>query len=1551
MGFEPGGRADKLGNRYEGRWVAKQLLRLLNEEISSVTIEAIGDDEKGVDLRIELKNGKRQAQQCKARNRSKESWSIGDLKARDILENLRIQLDRDSRNEFVLISGIPATLFGDICDSARNSNGNSEDFYRYQIQSVGTERLGAFRQFCQAVSLNHEDKSDRGRAFDYLRRTRVELYPGDENVFGDLLTTAGFLLTGEPETAIAVLLTYAENHDRLGTPIYVDELRNHLVTQYIYPQNLAHDDRVAPAIENQQQEFDESIRPLLIGNSLIHRGETDKCLEALRVNGMVILHGPAGSGKSGVLYELTRELRDEGIVCLPLRLDRRVPEKTAVQFGHDMGLPASPVNCLAALAGERSCILILDQLDAIRWTSAHSANALDVCKEMVRQVLSFRRDGKAISVVLSCRTFDLEHDPEIRNWLNDQTVTHWTKIEVKPLPEGTVRNIVGAAFEGMTERQRLILANPQNLALWVELCKQGELPVFRSATELMRRFWEYQRKNIEELRISAGDINNVQDCLINWLEQHNRISVPARVVNLHCSTRAIKAFKSHGIIQEQNNMVTFCHQSYLDFLIAERVVSEIEVGGNILDWLGSRERQTLVRREQLRQVLVILADELLTEYLASIKQILAAEGLRFHLKHLVLELIGQMDEVPELIADYCILLLNVDYWRPHVLETVCSGHTPFVRLLIDRGIIGEWLNSEEEEIVNRALWLLRSVAEKLPDEVTELIAPFTGKGNEWASRILNTICWQIADDSDAMFELRLRLARSGTVSPFIDWKGLCARHPIRALRLIDAILSTRTPGEDDSDPLRQKTRLDEWYEEDLRALSHSAECHPIETWDLFIPHVLRLTSYEASPDDSMIEKWQKDSIRTNPRSLGIERGVVELLIKAGQKLAQQSPEPLLEKTKALENSPSRVMQEILIEVYASLSKQFADVGIRWLLDDLSRVRLGDGYSEPKWMPAVRLIKALSPHCSLNLFRDLEQTLVYYHHPDEIRSAKYCLDARKHGYISHYWGHYWGQAQYFLLPALSPNRITEATADLIRVLKRKFKGYPTWRFLRMGPVTGGFIGSKLDKNLERISDRAWLEIVGNKEIPYDDHGKWQQVNEDYAVVSSVWQFSRSLGRIAKRYPERFGRLALRFVKDTHSSYVSAILNAMALTKPDSEVPEEKKPAWEPASVDTVLAVWERFCDLSDREVAISFCRLIEARSDETWPNNAVDRLLHFAVNHPDLEPGKLNVHCDKSADEATVEMLFQNTINCVRGVAAKAMGELLWHHPDWLDKMKPAIGALVTDFHPVVRMAAVLTLLPILKIERRQAVAWFCTASKEDVRVAASPFAIRFFNYTIQEYAEQLTPIIRDMFCSKLPDVSKQGAQAVTAYFLFYGLFEDEFRACREGTVPQREGMAAVAADLVADDKYAQQCRELLSHFLNDPEKDVRMAAARMFSKEFFDSTENISLTRLYVKSTAFVDDSFRLFRYLQDYKDSLIPFYEIILDVCETLTTTLLEETRKSGMPMRHLIGDMSPLLLRLYEQTQEERPDIAYRCLDAWDILFEKRVGSTRELTKGIEK
>jgi len=409
MAFEPGPMADKLGNRYEGRWVARQLLRLLDEKIESVTVELIGPDERGVDLLVVKKDGTRQLQQCKVRCSGRESWSIAMLRSKGILDHLKEQLSRNQKQEFTLVSAIPAQSFADICDSARNSNDNPKDFHQYQIQGVGEDRRRIFRGFCDALGLDPSREVDLSKAFDYLKRTYIELFPDNRNTKTELLSWTDFFLTDEPETAIAVLLTYAENEDRYCKPIYVDELLRYLAEKHcIYPKQLAHDQRIGPAVEELQKQFSDSIQPGLIGDKVIPRAEASRIIESIANGQDVVVHGTAGYGKSGVLYELTEYLYQQNIPYLPIRLDRRIPDKNAKQFGEDLGLPDSPAYPLAGLAADRKCVLILDQLDAIRWTAAHSSAAMDVYKELLRQVRSLRRTGKNITIVFACRSFDME---------------------------------------------------------------------------------------------------------------------------------------------------------------------------------------------------------------------------------------------------------------------------------------------------------------------------------------------------------------------------------------------------------------------------------------------------------------------------------------------------------------------------------------------------------------------------------------------------------------------------------------------------------------------------------------------------------------------------------------------------------------------------------------------------------------------------------------------------------------------------------------------------------------------------------------------------------------------------------------------------------------------------------------------------------------------------------------------------------------------------------------------------------------------------------------
>ena len=91
MSYQGGGRTDKAGNKYETNYAISQLLRVIGEEIYSVTIEPTGDDEKGIDLWIVNKDGTKEGQQCKGRNINKDNWTIGAIKKYNIFSSFLVK--------------------------------------------------------------------------------------------------------------------------------------------------------------------------------------------------------------------------------------------------------------------------------------------------------------------------------------------------------------------------------------------------------------------------------------------------------------------------------------------------------------------------------------------------------------------------------------------------------------------------------------------------------------------------------------------------------------------------------------------------------------------------------------------------------------------------------------------------------------------------------------------------------------------------------------------------------------------------------------------------------------------------------------------------------------------------------------------------------------------------------------------------------------------------------------------------------------------------------------------------------------------------------------------------------------------------------------------------------------------------------------------------------------------------------------------------------------------------------------------------------------------
>ena len=157
------------------------------------------------------------------------------------------------------------------------------------------------------------------------------------------------------------------------------------------------------------EEYGQVFKPFSCG--FVEREETEKCLELIREGVSVVIHGNAGIGKSGCTENLISRLKRENITYLAIKLDRNMPVGNSEIWAKELGFPASISYCINAVAPNDSAVLILDQLDALRWTQAHSSDALMICTQVINEIRQLNKERKhPISLAFVCRTYDLNND-------------------------------------------------------------------------------------------------------------------------------------------------------------------------------------------------------------------------------------------------------------------------------------------------------------------------------------------------------------------------------------------------------------------------------------------------------------------------------------------------------------------------------------------------------------------------------------------------------------------------------------------------------------------------------------------------------------------------------------------------------------------------------------------------------------------------------------------------------------------------------------------------------------------------------------------------------------------------------------------------------------------------------------------------------------------------------------------------------------------------------------------------------------------------------------
>jgi len=669
MSLSTGGHADKLGNRYEGLWVAYKLLHLLSEEVAAVQLEAVGDDERGVDVWVSGRDGSRDAQQCKRKNRAIGKWSIGELTRQGVLSHLATQLQRDRTSRFTLISADPAPELRSLCDTARSAGGDADEYFRQTL--AVTAHAENLRRFCQAVSASEHDAVGRQRVFDLLRRSYYHGFDDSPEGRATVIVLARCLIAGDPRTAVEVLANFAQ--DRLGTVLTVDDVRRHLRDRGLPPTHIAGHPQVAEQIERLREQFRESLQPTLIHSALVVRPEAARVFDKLTSqldSRLVVLHGRGGTGKSCILLQLANLLDQANIPYLPLRLDRRPPQTSSLRYGVECcGLPESPALVLHSLHPGRRTVLIVDQLDAVRWTAAHASAPWEACQEVIDNALGL----PDVAVVVACRTFDLRDDQQIRSWQNRR---QGYEVEVGDLPDEAVTEAVVAAGRRSTAlsgRQKALLRSPLHLALWIQVQQSDEVvDEWRSQTDLLRAFWKSQFDAATRLGVPAGEVRDAVMTLVREMDRRGEPSAPARTLDLY--PRAATALMSLHVVIETERQLTFAHQSYFEYQLAVELLSQARGGGqSIMAWVRSRD-QSLLRRDQLRLVLTLLRDDDTYEYLNTIRELVLAppEDVRFHIRQLVLRLIGEFQTPSDQECDLVYELAQLPTWRDHVFDQIYS---------------------------------------------------------------------------------------------------------------------------------------------------------------------------------------------------------------------------------------------------------------------------------------------------------------------------------------------------------------------------------------------------------------------------------------------------------------------------------------------------------------------------------------------------------------------------------------------------------------------------------------------------------------------------------------------------------------------------------------------------------------------------------------------------------------------------------------------------------------------------------------------------------------
>ena len=531
-----GGLADKLGNKFESRWVAWQLLRVLTGvEASAITLEPVSGGD-GFEFGLETPGGA-EWHQCKTR--STDAWTIRRLSSAGVLEAFKNKIHSDTNVTCKFVTDQAASSLGGLCDLARRGSG----LEAFKIQLEESEKR---QSDFDTLLVIWEVEPDA--AWETLQRIEVKVL--DTDTIEDLIKELASSVFSAPARQVLNELEKL-SLEHLTKRIDTDTARRLLRDEAGF---LFRDYALNPTVNTRVEEATEHFldqlasvlpdiqirRPGLVAEVMDWYGDDD--------HSHLLMTGSAGAGKSQLLSDIVREFGSQGIPTLPIRLDNYLDCKSMSELGASIfNEPCDPVAVLHSLARQGpKPVLVLDQLDAVSEISGR----LGALKQLSLRLTNLRSGDAPFKVIISCRSYDLENDIAFEN-LSKRKTTRQLNVPIFSWEDDLKSAFESAGIpttrfsSGLTR----LLETPSNLATFMRLDLEDkrafEVSTAGGLVDLLIRKTD---RDLGKLGISWGCCEAL-GVLVDYMNEHQVLIAPTALIKSY--NRAVDLLQSAGLITEQ----------------------------------------------------------------------------------------------------------------------------------------------------------------------------------------------------------------------------------------------------------------------------------------------------------------------------------------------------------------------------------------------------------------------------------------------------------------------------------------------------------------------------------------------------------------------------------------------------------------------------------------------------------------------------------------------------------------------------------------------------------------------------------------------------------------------------------------------------------------------------------------------------------------------------------------------------------------------------------------------------------------------------------------